>query len=606
MPVTVYHSLTATTPDNTAYEIKPSNWNSKHVASVSMVGSEVVGAFSNGGNVSFGLNSNGYITATVSGSQSIQTQNSVLVQSSSGNIVFGSSGSANVFFGGINGTITASFSQSVQPAVSTLQLQGSTGTVVFSNSNNVSFGGTNSVITASVAPPITFSASGTQGTSSGTNQILLAAGNNITFSGTTNASGNMTIAIHATTGGGAGGGVGAIGVNGSNTFSTGTVQFQNSNNVTFGTTTNTLGNQVITASASQSVQSISVTGNLSYSLNSNTINLGVPYQTLGISGTNSSGINFTNSAPPQFVLAGGNNVTLSGSTNSLGMTVTVSGPTVGGLQSFYAAGSNGTYAFSTLIHTNSNNISFYTTTTGGSSAIAASYAFNVSAGTTSSNVNALNFTSSGAGNIAFGMSSNSLTASYSQTNQSVGLYAAGNTIGSSSSTYDARSLSVSGAGIVSVGASAGSGIVISATQSNQVFSAFNGSSTFQTLYFASALVNGLQFSNSNGTIVASYTVPSTTGLISGINVTAQGSTTNASAISFANSNNVTFGLSGGTVTASASFSSAGGGAFPGVSNLGNTAGTTGFATAGNFVLVGTNGISPVSYTHLTLPTKRIV
>ena len=94
----------------------------------------------------------------------------------------------------------------------------------------------------------------------------------------------------------------------------------------------------------------------------------------------------------------------------------------------------------------------------------------------------------------------SITGSYTvptQTNQTVGGYFVGNTTGqSSSSTVDARSISVDGAGIVSAGWSNGT-IRISATQSNQAFSA-DASSTFQTLSLQDS--NGISFSNNAGAI----------------------------------------------------------------------------------------------------------
>lgn len=66
MPVTVNHALTATTPDNTSYEIRPSNWNDAHAVTLAISGTDIIGAFSNANGVSFGTNSSGAITASVS------------------------------------------------------------------------------------------------------------------------------------------------------------------------------------------------------------------------------------------------------------------------------------------------------------------------------------------------------------------------------------------------------------------------------------------------------------------------------------------------------------------------------------------------------------
>ncbi len=63
MPGTVSHVLSATTPDNTSYEIRPSHWNSGHLITINAVGSEISGAFDNAGGITFGLETNGSITA---------------------------------------------------------------------------------------------------------------------------------------------------------------------------------------------------------------------------------------------------------------------------------------------------------------------------------------------------------------------------------------------------------------------------------------------------------------------------------------------------------------------------------------------------------------
>lgn len=83
------------------------------------------------------------------------------------------------------------------------------------------------------------------------------------------------------------------------------------------------------------------------------------------------------------------------------------------------------------------------------------------------------------------------------------------------------------------------------SQSNAAFSASGGSSTFQTLNFANS--NGFTFSNSAGSIIASYTVPSTAGLLSAFKISASATSLNLSAITFANSNGFTFGLSNNSV-----------------------------------------------------------
>lgn len=65
MGLSVSHALSMTTPDNPAYENQPKHWNSAHAFTLNAVGSEISGAFTNGGGVSFGLSANGAISATV-------------------------------------------------------------------------------------------------------------------------------------------------------------------------------------------------------------------------------------------------------------------------------------------------------------------------------------------------------------------------------------------------------------------------------------------------------------------------------------------------------------------------------------------------------------
>lgn len=153
-----------------------------------------------------------------------------------------------------------------------------------------------------------------------------------------------------------------------------------------------------------------------------------------------------------------------------------------------------------------------------------------------------------------------------QSNQSVGLYHVGNTTGqSSSSTVDARSISFDGAGIVSVGMSGGS-VRISATQSNQAFSA-DASSTFQTLSFQDS--NGVSFSNNAGALRVTHALQFTSAtsaitsnalhssasrvinIVAATNNTGGGTASLSSNVSFSAANGVTFYTSaGGAVAAS--------------------------------------------------------
>lgn len=176
-----------------------------------------------------------------------------------------------------------------------------------------------------------------------------------------------------------------------------------------------------------------------------------------------------------------------------------------------------------------------------------------------------------------------------QSNQTAGIYITAQSTGqSSSSTYDARTLSMVGDGIVSIGWS-NSTLRVSATQSNQAFSAAGGSSAFQTLSFADT--NGISWTNTNGSVA--LLAPRMT--ISATSNTTQSSTgtMNLSSMIFAGAGIASVGVTNGSIVVSVPTGGGAGdgGVFAGVSTAGNTAGSTGTVSTGNFVLVGSGPIS---------------
>jgi hypothetical protein len=64
MPITVGHVLSMSTPDDPAYENKPSDWNRTHAVTLDIAATEISALFSNTQGVSFGT-SDGKITASV-------------------------------------------------------------------------------------------------------------------------------------------------------------------------------------------------------------------------------------------------------------------------------------------------------------------------------------------------------------------------------------------------------------------------------------------------------------------------------------------------------------------------------------------------------------
>jgi len=111
MPATAYHVLTATTPDDPAYEIKPSNWNSAHAVSIDLSNTEIIKWASAGANsissgtlkfadsngVSFGMDANGVVTATVvpGAAAGIAAMGAGTQTATSGTVVFANSNGAS-------------------------------------------------------------------------------------------------------------------------------------------------------------------------------------------------------------------------------------------------------------------------------------------------------------------------------------------------------------------------------------------------------------------------------------------------------------------------------------------------------------------------------
>lgn len=295
--------------------------------------------FSNSNNISFGI-SGGTITASASYSQS--TSPSAIIASggtiTSGSISFENTNS--ISFGITGNTITASYApvtsgiQAVVVGTNSL----SAGSVEFVNSNGLSFGLSASKVTASYTVPTQSTQPGIQSISAGstkatTGEIVFSNSNNISFGldgQTLTASASYPsetpFALYA----------------GSQSVSTGTVQFSNSNNISFGMS----GNSIITASASysnpvvsnaiQAIGSISSAGtNTSRFAADDHVHAGI--NSVSVAGNTAGTVT---AGAGSLVLAGGKNITLSGSTSGGGMTLSVVGNALSG--SVWANGSSNT------------------------------------------------------------------------------------------------------------------------------------------------------------------------------------------------------------------------------------------------------------------------
>lgn len=608
MPLTIQHSRTATTPDNTTAEIRPSHWNEPHVVSISLAGSEVIkyiGAagssqssgtlsFSNSNGMTFGM-AGGTITASHNGltTQSVQTQGIQSIAAggntvSGGMVVF--SNANNVSFGIAGSTVTGSASaaaqtnQTVGIYISSQSTgQSSSSTVDARSLTVVGAGGVSagmsagrlviSGATGGAADGINRLAAGTQ--TAGTNTTVnFADSNGITFgmSGS-----NQITASHNGLTSQSGQAVSAA--NGSSAFQT--LSFGDSNGVSWSVSNGSVVASVAPGGGASSLAGYAI-GNTAGDSSSNT----APLSSLQVRGAGIASVGFSAdgamiiSVPSgggvgdgaNFLAAGTQTATSLGSVlfeNSNGITFGMSGSTRitashNGLtsQSNQAvSGANGSYTFQTLSFSNANGVSFGTSA---GSAVTASVAAqtaqtlgiygssNTTGQSSSSTVDARSLSFRGAGAASVGLSGGEVVISVAagaQSNQTLGIYVTAQSTGqSSSSTYDARSLSLVGDGIVSLGWSNGT-LRVSATQSNQAFSAPGGSSSFQTLNFANS--NGVSFSNSNGSVVGSVAAQTaqTIGVYASSNTTAQSSssTVDARSLSFRGVGALSVGMSAGEV-----------------------------------------------------------
>jgi hypothetical protein len=289
--------------------------------------------FSNSNGVSFGL-SGSTITASVASAGGGIALSAGTQSASTGTVVF--SNSNGISFG-MNGSsrITASHNGISAVYVSAGLYDQLLSAITFSDANGVSFGlDGGSVITASVSNQGIALSAGTQSVSTGTLKFDNSNGISFGMSGSSRVTASYTVPSTA-------GLISAINVSGGTTSNNlSALTFSDGGNVSFG-----LNGSVITASAPAGGGG----GALS-----------VGMSTIG----NTSGD--TGLVESRLVLAGGNNITLSGNTGALNrMTITVSGPNV----VLPSAGTQ-TAASGTVVFANSNGITFGMS---GSSQITASH-----------------------------------------------------------------------------------------------------------------------------------------------------------------------------------------------------------------------------------------
>lgn len=242
MPITVSHGLSATTPDDPAYEIRPSHWNDTHAATLSIAASEISGLFSNANGVSFG-SSNGAITASVQTNYlttaMASNRGSDFVQATAG--FAGTSASGTVASNGISVSIGPYITTGMLSNAATISnIRLSAGTTsnlasafTIADSNGISFGLNGGTLTATVKTD--YQTAGayltTAALSNHSHGNPTLALTNLTGT-TASASNGFTLSLSGNAAGG-GDAIRGIAANGS-TASTNTVNFSNSNGISFG------------------------------------------------------------------------------------------------------------------------------------------------------------------------------------------------------------------------------------------------------------------------------------------------------------------------------------------------------------------------------------
>lgn len=460
MGVTASHILSATTPDNPAYEIQPQHWNSAHAITLNAVGSEISGAFGNGGGVSFGLSADGKLTAAAPA---------------------GAPSPVHVTAGTSEGDI---------------------GTIAFIDSNGLAFGLNGSTITGSYTQSTHAHPYRASTDAVGLNTALTANG----VAWTVNSSG-ISLNIPAF-------------------LTTQTVQTQASGAIPrSGFTTTTVAGAVVAGTHNTDGLLLAVPAYLTTAAASNHSHGNPTLALTNLSGTtasNSAGLTLSLSAAAPGAAAEANAVHLLGA-NTAGNT-TATGSTIGW------SGVN-----VTLSGTNASQI--------------------VVSGPAQSNLTVSGFLSLSTDGSTMTIGAGPLT-----------FYAVSNTTQATSGTIDGRSLSVQGRGGVSVGVSNGS-LVISGGAGGGVAAA-NSQTTYTSGTFSLREAGGAITIQSTTGQRFDFSVPATSSLVAGANITVS---TDGSTISI-------IGGAGG-----AGFSA-------GLSTGGNTAGDTG-VTATRLVLVGGNNIT---------------
>lgn len=446
------------------------------------------------------------------------------------------SGTVNIVEGGGAITVASTTGQSYKISVpATSSIVGVGQITISTNGSTISISG------ATVGNPI-FSA-GT--TSNNLGSIVFSNSNGVSFG-----LNGSTITASAAGAGGA-----AIKGSGTYTQNTGTVEFANSNGITFGLSNNgtmtASHNGLTTARASNDAVGLNTAQtNVTWTVNSS----GISINASGYAGT---GVTTASTAGSDFAITNTTNGLSMGVPKFLTTAMQSNAATISNIN---VSGGTTSSNMSAINFVNSNGVSWsldtaskvyatvktdYLTTAmasnRGSDFVQATAAFNgtnasgtIASGAISVSVAAQSVQTQNRFNLTLSGNSTSGGAGYIQVSSGTLTLAGGNNI---TLSQDGNAVTISGPNVG--GAQTGiSGVVVSNTTYT------SGTVTFQN-------ANGISFGSSgaNG-ISASYTVPSTAGLLSAINVSAGTTSSNQSSIGFSNANSVSFGFSGASITAS--------------------------------------------------------
>lgn len=328
----------------------------------------------------------------------------------------------------------------------------------------------------------------------------------------------------------------------------GTAVLSNANGVSFGLSNSS----VVTASyafnlsagtTSNNLQAVTLAnGNgVSFGLNGSTVTASYAFNLSA--GTTSNNLNVV-------TFADGNGVSFGLNASTVTASIAAGATATGNLGAI-AAGTQ-TATSGSVVLSNSNNLTFGMS---GSTRITASYNFNLSGGSTSNNLNAVTF-ADGNG-VSFGLNASTMTASVA-----AGATATGNFGALAAGTQTATSGTVVFTNSNNITFGLSGSTRVSASYNFNV-SAGTTSGNVNAVTFADG--GGISFGYNNGTITATVSPAAAAGIGA---IAAGTQTATSGTVVFANSNNLTFGMSGSSqITGSYAFNVSAGGASSNLTQL---------------------------------------